>query len=118
MSVIPNITERYISLEINKLPFLDSYQFLSSSLDTLVGNLPKGQFYYTERHMSENESVFRKGVFPYEYMTGEDVMNERCLPPKEAFYTRLTESDIDDDYTHAQQYSFDVTSSCNTLKER
>ncbi|GMF35378.1 unnamed protein product [Phytophthora lilii] len=41
----------------------------------------------------------RKGVFPYEYITSFDVLNETKLPPKSAFYSDLRESDIkDEDY--------------------
>ncbi|GMF30225.1 unnamed protein product [Phytophthora lilii] len=41
----------------------------------------------------------RKGVFPYEYITSFDVLNETKLPPKPAFYSDLRESDIkDEDY--------------------
>lgn len=32
-------TEKYISFSFGKLPFLDSYQYMSSSLETLVDNL-------------------------------------------------------------------------------
>jgi len=116
ISVIPNNTERYISFEIEKLRFLDSYQFLSSSLDTLVGNLPKDQFRYTKRYLSEDDLVFRKGIFPYEYMTGEEVMNETCLPPQEAFYSSLTETGIDDEaYEHALQMWHKF--GCKTFKD-
>ena len=37
MNVIPNALEKYMSFSIsNKLSFIDSFQFLSSSLDSLV----------------------------------------------------------------------------------
>jgi hypothetical protein len=35
---IPNNEEKYISFTINKLRFIDSFAFLSSSLETLVNN--------------------------------------------------------------------------------
>ena len=39
INVIPNALERYTSFSINnKLSFIDSFQFLSSSLDSLVKN--------------------------------------------------------------------------------
>ena len=36
---IPNNMERYISFSVGKLQFIDSYQFMASSLETLVHNL-------------------------------------------------------------------------------
>ena len=45
INVIPNILERYMSFNIsNKLIFIDSLQFLSYSLDSLVKNLGKNDF--------------------------------------------------------------------------
>ena len=46
-NVIPNGLEKYMSFSINnKLSFTDSFQFLSSSLDSLVKNLNKDDFRY------------------------------------------------------------------------
>ena len=40
INVIPNGLEKYMSFNINnKLDFIDSFQFLSSSLDSVVKNL-------------------------------------------------------------------------------
>ena len=38
-----------------------------------------------------------KGVYPYDYFTSFDKFRERQLPPKEKFYSNLTESNIEDD---------------------
>ena len=44
----------------------------------------------------------RKGVYPYEYMHNWNRFNEKPLPDKKYFYSRLNmESIIDIDYTHA-----------------
>ena len=46
-NVITNGLENYMSFSINnKLMFIDSFQFLSSSLDTLFKNSDKGDFSY------------------------------------------------------------------------
>ena len=45
VNVIPNELEKYMSFSINnKLSFIDSFQFLSFSLDSLVKNLNKDDF--------------------------------------------------------------------------
>ena len=47
ISVIPNGLETYMRFNINnKLSFIDNFQFLSSSLDSLVKNLNKDYFKY------------------------------------------------------------------------
>ena len=43
--IIPNALEKYMSFNINdKLRLIDSFQFLSSLLDSLVKNLNKNDF--------------------------------------------------------------------------
>ena len=43
-----------------------------------------------------------KGTYPYEYMDHWDRFEERKLPPKEAFLSKLNISDItDQEYEHA-----------------
>ena len=40
----------------------------------------------------------RKGVFPYDYVVSLDRLEEKYLPPKEAFYSKLNEENITDQY--------------------
>ena len=47
INVIPNGLEKYMSFNIkNNLAVIDSFEFLSSSLDSLVKNLGKDDFKY------------------------------------------------------------------------
>ena len=47
LSVLPNGLDKYMSFTINnRLNFIDSFQFLSSSLDSLVKNVNKDDFKY------------------------------------------------------------------------
>ena len=55
INVIPNGLEKYMSFSINnKLGFIDSFQFLSSSLDSLVKNLDIGDFKYLSQEFDNN----------------------------------------------------------------
>ena len=48
--------------------------------------------------------VKRKGVYPYEYMNTLERLKETKLPPKEAFYSKLNNEDISDEYyAHGQK---------------
>ena len=58
VSVIPNKVEKYLAFTINtNLVFIDSMQFMNSSLDSLVKNLSDNDFKY-----------FSEGAYPYEYV--------------------------------------------------
>ena len=123
MDCIPNNEEKYISFSKTikvgtykdrktgefkdktfKIIFKDSFKFMGSSLEALVNNLPKDAFKNLERYYTpeEAELIKRKGFYPYEYMNTEERFNETKLPPKEAFYSRLSGKGITKgDYKHA-----------------
>ena len=52
----------------NHLVLLDSFQFMSSSLDKLVSNLPKELFGYTSEEFTGDKLslMSQKGVYPYD----------------------------------------------------
>ena len=55
INVIANGLENYTSFTINnKLNVIDSFQFLSSSLDRLVKNLNKNDFKYLSQGIANN----------------------------------------------------------------
>ena len=88
-----------------KIRFVDSLKFMNESLDELVNNLPGDAFKNLEKYYSGDKLnlVKRKGVYPYDYMDTEERLKEKCLPPKEAFYSKLSGRGITDkDYEHAK----------------
>ncbi|XP_068716850.1 uncharacterized protein [Montipora capricornis] len=105
INAIPNNMEKYMAFMLgNHLTFIDSFQFMSSSLDKLVSNLPKEALIYTSRKFKgkELDLMSQKGVYPYDFMDSFDKFNEK-LPPKEEFYSILNDEDItDDQYKHAK----------------
>ena len=63
--------EKYMAFTINRnLAFIDSMQFMNSSLDLLVKNLSDNDFKYLSEEFSGEflKLVKQKGVYPYEYM--------------------------------------------------
>ena len=55
INVTPNESEKYMGLTINnKFSFIDSFQFLSSSLDSLVKNFSKDDFEYFSQEFDNN----------------------------------------------------------------
>lgn len=105
INAIPNNMERYMAFMLgNHLTFIDSFQFMSSSLDKLVSNLPKDFFKYTSEQFKYNRFnlMIRKGVYPYDFMDSFNKFYEK-LPSKEEFYSQLNDQHIsEEDYQHAK----------------
>ena len=106
INAIPNNMEKYMAFMLgNHLTFIDSFQFMSLSLDELVSNLPAEALKYTnKRFQKEKLNVMtRKGIYPYDYMDSFEKFNKTELPTKEEFYSILNNEHIsDEDYSHAQ----------------
>lgn len=109
ISVIPINAEKYVSFSVGSLRFIDSLQFLNASLDTLVSNLAKeGKSKFSVLNAlfpsDKVDLLLAKGVYPYEYMDSFSRLDETSLPPKEAFYSSLTDSHIStEQYARAQE---------------
>ena len=87
INAIPNNMEKYMAFMLgNHLTFIDSFQFMSSSLENLVNNLPDEAFKYTSKKFKNKklDLMTKKGVYPYDYMDSFDKFNEK-LPTKEDF---------------------------------
>ncbi|KYN07979.1 hypothetical protein ALC62_01044 [Cyphomyrmex costatus] len=92
-----------------------SYKFLASSLEKLASFLSKDKLRVVQREFcnlsAENfDLLTRKGIFPYEYIDSVEKLDDTCLPPRESFYSSLTDSTVSEsDYAHAlnvwQQFS-------------
>ena len=107
ISCIPNNTEKYISFSLGSLRFIDSAQFLLSSLAKLVAANKPEAFQITAQYEPDKERrdlLLRKGVYPYDYMDSWERFEEPQIPPKEAFYSKLSDENIsEDDYVHARR---------------
>lgn len=114
--VVAKNSERFMSISFGALRFLDSYSLLGPgmSLDTAVKNLTNGgrdysRFEYTriEFPLYDDPILFKKGVYPYDYMTTCDRFTETQLPNKREFRSLLDcgedGGDLDRKYATAQQ---------------
>ena len=86
--------------------FLDSFQFMSSSLATLVNNmesLPYTDVLQRDHPNLSKDTIERKGVFPYTYFDTLSKLQESSLPPRSAFKNDLNgEECSEEDYRFAQ----------------
>ena len=85
INVIPNGLEKYKSFCINsKLSFIDSFQFLSFSLDSLVKNFRKNDLKYLSQEFQLNvlDLVKQRRFYPYEYLNDFEKFKNNCLTGK------------------------------------
>ena len=86
----------------NKLGFIDSFQFLSSSLDDLVKNLGKNDFRYSSQEFDNNvlDIIEQKRFYTHKYMSDFEKFKEE-LRRKEKFYISLNGRKITNkEYAH------------------
>ena len=106
INCIPNNMEKYLAFMLgNHLVFLDSLQFMNSSLDNLIKNLPDEAFKYTKQEFKKEQFnlMKQKGIYPYDHMDSFDRFNETKLPVQQDFYSILNNEHISDEqYKHAQ----------------
>ena len=102
--VIPQNMEKYLSLSVGKLQFIDSFQFTPQSLEALVETLGDDDFY----HLSDCcvadsfQLVPRRGIYPYDYVDSFAKFDETSLPPQTGFFNKLSlDACSNADYTHA-----------------
>ena len=106
INVIPHNIEKYLAFMLGyNLVFIDSFQFMSSSLSNLVNNLPNEAFKYIgEEFQDEQLSLMKKkGIYPYDYMDSFKKFEDNRLPKKEDFFSLMNDEHItDEEYQHAQ----------------
>ena len=97
INCIPNNMDRYMDFMLgNNLVFLDSFQFISCSLDRLAANLPDDKYKYT-LGVFKNEQlalVKKNGVYHYDFVDGFDKFGYKELPTKEELFSMLTQEGI------------------------
>ena len=88
VNVIVTNAEKYMAIYLDKhLAFIDSFQFMSSSLANLAKNLPNEKYILTsEAFQGEKLALMKKeGVYPYDYMDAEEKFAEKKYQTKKIF---------------------------------
>jgi len=105
--VIAETFERYKSMKVGQLKYIDSMQFMNNSLANLTKNLGNN-YPITSQHFKDYSSdqislASRKGVYPYDYINSQERFKETELPPIHEFHSTLKGKISQDDYHHAQK---------------
>jgi hypothetical protein len=107
--VIAETFERYKSMKVGQLKYIDSMQFMNSSLAKLTKNLcdnhPITSQYFKKLGYTEEQLilVYRKGIHCYEYIDSQDRFLKTELPPIHEFSTHLHGKITHEDYQYAQK---------------
>lgn len=126
INIIPKTKESYLTItkfiKTNdcarpiQIKFIDSFHFLSASLDTLCKNLTEKDFTHLSSQFDDEfqcNLLREKGIYPYEYMTCWAKYEETKLPDISHFRSTLKMENIsDEEYNRAKMIwqSFDIHS--------
>ena len=128
VSIVPQTDEKYISLSLKvwikdvqtkkgkplpiyeELRFIDSFRFMSSSLEKLVSGLPMDCFAMLDQHFSQFPKdelllLHGKGFYPYSYMDSFEKFKLKNLPERRFWTNSLQSGQIgisNEDYELAQ----------------
>ena len=97
--IIHKTNEEYISVRYGCIRFIDSYRFLSESLDNLVKNLNDDDFKILKKKFPDKYHFFKKKLaYPYEYFNSiDDYKKPVDNLKKEDFFSKLKNDYPDDD---------------------
>ena len=101
INIIPKSMENYVSVQVGCLRFLDSYRFLSSSLQKLITSLK--DFPYMQNEGLTDDLFKKKLAYPYEKFNLNN-LHEPLNLTKEDYWSTLTQSyPCEDDIKRTQQ---------------
>ena len=101
---VANNTEKYITFSVGGLSFIDSFNFLQGSLDSLVSATPNESLKITSTISKGSELLYKKGIYPYKNTDSWERFSETRLLDKEKFYSKLNNEHMTNkDYEHAQR---------------
>ena len=97
--IIPKTNEEYDAVKYGCIRFIDSYRFLSVSLDKLVKYLDEGDFKILKKEFSDKwQYLNKKLAYPYQYFNSiDDYQKHAGNLKKEDFCSKLKNDYPDDD---------------------
>lgn len=108
MSGVPCNMEIYKTIKFNNIQIIDSYAHLSSSLDSLIKNLPENKKVLLNKITTDPEKIKlinKKGYYPYELISDISMLDISITElKKEHFDSKLCLSSIDNEgWEHVQK---------------
>jgi len=96
----------FVPLIISAFDLLDIHSVISSFQNRIESFTSRGSGWNVSRILNlslsmrvfrptiDDSNVLKKGVYPYEYVTGPEILRETCLPLREKIYSELNEEGI------------------------
>ena len=79
LKIVPKFNEEFISVNCGCIRFIDSYRFLSESLDKLVQNLNEDDFKILKKEFPDKwQNSKKKLAYPYQYFNTIDEYKKNC----------------------------------------
>ena len=110
VNIVPETIEKYKSVSTEHFIFIDSFNFLSSSLEKLVESTKKEGshcFIRLKKQFpveAQFQLLLRKGVYFYDYASDFKVFRDTKLPDRKDFFNKLHDKNISTkDYEHAKK---------------
>ena len=110
VNIIPETIEKYKSVLTEHFIFIDSFNFLSSSLEKLIESTKsedKDAFKQLKKEFPDNNQfnlLLRKGQYFYDYATSFEIFSETVFPKRKSFFNILRDEKISkEDYQHAKK---------------
>ena len=94
INCIPHSQEKFMTISIGDLKFIDSFKFMSASLEKLVENLYdkddkfKDFNFMKKEFPLDYEILCQKGHYPYEWVDDIKKLDHKGLPPRNNFYSK------------------------------
>lgn len=113
ISILPDNDENYKCFSIGGLHFIDTFKFMSSSLDTLIKNLPDdNKIFLKSLCKTELEWTYmnKKGYFPYDWFDDINKFNQPIEQLKSEYFNNSMslEKINNDEWTYIQKLISDL----------
>ena len=102
---VANNMEKYITISVDGLRFIDSLNFLQGRLESLVEATPKEALKITSTLSNGSDLLYKKGIYPYEYMDSFEKFSETSLPKKKTSTANSTTNTLQKMNTHTRRQS-------------
>ena len=102
--IIPKTNEEYILVTYGCIRFIDSFRFLSESLDKLIKNLDMDDLLISkDEEFPDKWQCLKKLAYPYEYFNNIDDFKKPVDNLQKDFFSKLKKCPEDDEITRTKE---------------
>lgn len=120
IDIIPINTERYLSIQVSGIRFMDSISFLQDSLDNLASNLSDEDKKITKEYFKKYKDIsllLKKGVYPYSWVSDVSKFDATALPTREEWRNDLDGGAMVSEKDYERAWEIWDTYKCKTFRD-